>query len=187
MGGLRQHLGLNWGDAQGPRAGGLFVYEEQTAKHLAGAAMFPASLGAGAPPRHLDKHTGRFQTDLPFAVSGVEGFASGHVNRVPPAPPTNEKRTAGQLSWARPKVLPRSLWCLPQPPRPCPQPQRAESCFPGALAGCLVVLRFFKVYILYFVGCMCVWQGAWPGQGGRRWPLSDIPKLGAGPLGLPPL
>uniref|UniRef100_A0A8I3MVS4 Ephrin type-A receptor 2 n=2 Tax=Canis lupus familiaris TaxID=9615 RepID=A0A8I3MVS4_CANLF len=138
---LGRHLGLNRGDAQGPQAGGLFIYKGQSAKHLAGTAVFPASPGAGAPPRHVDKHTGHFQTPLPSRE--VEGLACGPVNRVPPASPTDEKRTASKLSWARPKVVPLSLWCLPQPPRPCPRPQWAKSRFPGALAGCLVVLRFF--------------------------------------------
>ena len=125
--------------------------------------MFPASPGAGAPPRHLDKHTGRFQTDLPFAVSGVEGFASGHVNRVPPAPPTNEKRTAGQLSWARPKVLPRSLRCLPQPPGPALSPSGPNLASPGPSQDAWLCRGFLKYIFCTLWGvCVC---GRGPGQG----------------------
>lgn len=149
-----------------PRLGGLFTYEGQPAKHLAGTTMFSASHGAGTPPKPLDKPVGHFQTDLPFAVLGGGGLPGGQGNRVLQAPSTLEKRTDGELSCRDPKWFPQAFCAFLRPPGPV-SPSGPNSCFPGALASCLVVLRFLKyIFCTLWRECVC---GRGPGQGlGQR-------------------
>lgn len=83
------------------------------------------------------------------------GLPSGHGNRVPQAPPTHEKRTDSRLSWERAEgvLLPSSAFCRPGPVL---GPQGPNSCFPRALKGCLVVLRFFRyIFCTLWKECVC--------------------------------
>lgn len=61
------------------------------------------------------------------------------------------------------------------PPAPS-QPPRAKLLLPGTPAGCLVVWRFFKIYIFCTLWRGCVYSGG-PGWGlGQTAPASGIPR-----------